>query len=141
MLINSSKILSSISTDQDQTFSITQLAAEFSVTTRTIRFYEDEGLLTPQRHGRNRVYTLRDRIRLRLILRGKRLGFTLKEVAEIINMYDSEPGECGQLRYFLSRIEERRNLLQQQQQDIEIILEDLDRIETQCHRQLEQLNR
>ena len=88
-------------------FSISELAREFEVTTRAIRFYEDEKLLTPGRNGRQRVYSARDRVRLKLILRGKRLGFSLNEVREIIDMYDLDSGEAGQLRYFLEQINHR----------------------------------
>src|SRR5215470_14186477 len=73
-------------------FTITQLSREFDVTTRTIRFYEDEGLLAPERRGQARIYGPRDRVRLRLILRGKRLGFSLSEIKEILDLYDREPG-------------------------------------------------
>ena len=117
-------------------YSITDLAREFDVTTRTIRFYEDEGLLRPERQGQARIYRPRDRIRLKLILRGKRLGFSLKEVAEIIDLYDSEPGEVAQLRHFLEKIAERRSALARQREDIDIILAELDTVETQCRTRL-----
>lgn len=118
-------------------FSITDLAREFDVTTRTIRYYEDEGLITPQREGQARIYRQRDRIRLKLILRGKRLGFSLKEIAEIIDLYDSEPGEVGQLRHFLEKIADRRAVLMRQREDIEIILAELDEVEVQCRDRLD----
>jgi len=121
------------------TFSISDLAREFGVTTRTIRFYEDEGLLQPGRSGRQRVYSARDRVRLKLILRGKRLGFSLSEVGDIIDMYDSNPGEVGQLRYFLQQILQRRLALTQQRQDIDLTLEELDTIESQCQERLSTL--
>ena len=89
-------------------FTITQHSREFDVTTRTIRFYEDEGLIAPERRGQARIYGPRDRVRLRLILRGKRLGFSLSEIKEILDLYDREPGEAGQLRHFLAKIAERR---------------------------------
>ena len=92
-------------------YSISDLAQEFNLTTRAIRFYEDEGLLQPGRSGRRRVYSARDRVRLKLILRGKRLGFSLSEVRDIIEMYDLDAGETGQLRYFLDQIQERRKAL------------------------------
>ena len=100
--------------EKDISFSISDLAREFGVTTRAIRFYEDEGLLSPGRSGRQRVYTSRDHVRLKLIVRGKRLGFSLSEVREIIEMYDLDSGENGQLRYFLEQIKKRREALQQQ---------------------------
>jgi DNA-binding transcriptional MerR regulator len=121
-------------------YSISDLAREFGVTTRAIRFYEDEGLLRPGRSGRQRVYRTRDRVRLKLILRGKRLGFSLNEVGEIINMYDSNPGEAGQLRYFLEQIRQRRENLKQQHHDIDVTLQELDTIEAQCQDRLTALN-
>lgn len=117
-------------------YTITQLAQEFDVTTRTIRFYEDQGLLNPTRNGQMRVYSPRDRVRLKLVLRGKRLGFSLSEIREMLDMYDTEPGESGQLELFLAKINERRGLLQQQRHDIELTLKELDDIEAQCRAQL-----
>ncbi|MCZ7597916.1 MAG: MerR family DNA-binding transcriptional regulator [Gammaproteobacteria bacterium] len=124
-----------------ETLSITDLSREFDVTTRAIRFYEDEGLLHPVRRGRQRVYTNRDRVRLKLILRGKRLGFTLSEIAEIINLYHSEPGETAQLDHFIDKIRERRRLLLQQKEDIEITLAELEAVEKQCRERLGRLRR
>jgi len=117
-------------------YTITDLSREFDVTTRTIRFYEDEGLLTPERRGQARIYRPRDRTRLKLILRGKRLGFSLKEVAEIIDLYDSEPGEVAQLQLFLEKIAERRSILARRREDIDIILTELDAVEAQCRTRL-----
>ncbi len=121
--------------------SITDLSREFDVTTRAIRFYEDEGLLHPARRGRQRVYSHRDRVRLKLILRGKRLGFSLSEIAEIISLYHSEPGESAQLDYFIEKIRDRRTQLLQQKDDIEITLRELDAIEEQCQERLVNLRR
>ncbi|MFC1664096.1 MerR family DNA-binding transcriptional regulator [Pseudomonadota bacterium] len=118
------------------TYTITQLSKEFDITTRSIRFYEDEGLLTPVRKGRKRIYSGGDHVRLKLILRGKRLGFSLKEVGEIIHMYNSESGEETQLHHFLRKIGERRALLEQKRQDIEITLSELDTMENQCRKRL-----
>ena len=117
-------------------FSISELSQEFDVTTRAIRFYEDEGLLEPHRQGRQRVYSSRDRVRLKLILRGKRLGFSLSEIGDIIDMYDSEPGEVGQLQYFIEKISVRRKTLKQQRDDIEVTLKELDSIEKQCRKSM-----
>ena len=100
--------------EKDILFSISDLAREFGVTTRAIRFYEDEGLLSPGRSGRQRVYTSRDHVRLKLIVRGKRLGFSLSEVREIIEMYDLDSGENGQLRYFLIGLSQRAEPTAQQ---------------------------
>ena len=121
-------------------FTISELAKEFDITTRTIRFYEDEGLLRPTRNGRNRVYTNGDRVRLKLILRGKRLGFSLSEIGDIINMYDSDPGETGQLSYFLEKISNRCAALKQQKADIEITLKELSTIEAECPARLDKLS-
>lgn len=126
--------------EKDISFSISDLAREFGVTTRAIRFYEDEGLLSPGRSGRQRVYTSRDHVRLKLIVRGKRLGFSLSEVREIIEMYDLDPGESGQLRYFLEQIKKRREALQQQRHDIELTLDELDFIESECKHRLSALS-
>lgn len=122
-------------------FSISDLAREFSITTRAIRFYEDEGLIQPKREGQRRLYTQRDRVRLMLILRGRRLGFSLKEIAEIIDLYDREPGETGQLKLFLAKIEERRQLLKQQQEDIKQTLAELDQVEANAKSRLGELQR
>jgi DNA-binding transcriptional MerR regulator len=113
-------------------FSITELAKEFNVTTRTIRFYEDQGLLNPQREGRKRIYSNRDRTRLKLILRGKRLGFSLSETRELFALFDSPRGEEKQLRRFVKILSERRAILAQQQRDIEAILQEIDTAESEC---------
>ena len=117
-------------------YSISDLAQECNLTTRAIRFYEDEGLLQPGRSGRRRVYGTRDRVRLKLIVRGKRLGFSLSEVRDIIEMYDLDSGEAGQLRYFLEQIQQRREALEQQRHDFDLTLEELDNIESQCQGRL-----
>lgn len=121
-------------------FSITDLAREFDVTTRTIRFYEDEGLIAPARRGQTRIFSPRDRVRLRLILRGKRLGFSLEEIREIIDLYDAEPGEEGQLRHFLAKIGERRAALEQQRADIAETLGELAEVERRCLEQLKAIS-
>src|SRR3978361_1958728 len=90
---------------------IAQIAQEYGVTHRTVRFYEDRGLINPERRGTRRIYHPRDRVRLGLILRGKRLGFTLEEITRIVDMYDEQPGEAGQLSYLLAQIEDRRSHL------------------------------
>ena len=122
-----------------ETWSIAELAAEYDVTLRTIRFYEDRGLLTPERRGTSRVYHPRDRVRLALILRGKRLGFSLDEIAKIVDMYDAEPGEEGQLVYLLDQITHRRTELEQRRLDIEETLQDLAEVEARCHADLNTL--
>jgi DNA-binding transcriptional MerR regulator len=123
----------------DQTWTITQLAEEHGITLRTLRHYEDVGLLTPERRGTTRVFHHRDRIRLRLILRGKRLGFTLPEIATIVDMYDDQPGEAGQLRYLLEQIEVRRDELAQRRRDIDDTLAELAEVEARCRDDLSKL--
>ena len=113
-------------------YSIGDLSREFGVTTRTIRFYEDQGLLSPNRNGQNRIYRARDRVRLKLILRGKRLGFPLKEIKKLIELYDAPEGEAGQLRSFIDKIRARRGELLAQRDDIEHVLEELDSLEQRC---------
>ena len=122
-----------------QTWSIAELAAEYDVTLRTIRFYEDRGLLTPERRGTVRVYHPRDRVRLGLILRGKRLGFSLDEIATIVDMYDAEPGEEGQLVYLLEQIGSRRAELEQRRRDIDETLAELAEVERRCETDLSAL--
>jgi DNA-binding transcriptional MerR regulator len=113
-------------------YSIGDLSREFGVTTRTIRFYEDQGLLSPTRNGQNRIYQARDRVRLKLILRGKRLGFSLKEINKLIALYDAPEGEAGQLRSFIEKIRARRSELLVQKADIEHVLDELDTLEQRC---------
>ncbi len=122
-----------------ETYSIRDLADAFGVTTRTIRFYEDEGLLHPTREGTTRLYSRRSRTRLKLILRGKRLGFTLAEIREIVDMYDADPGEAGQLRLFLTRIEERRAELELKRRDLEETLAELDQLRRTSQERLAEL--
>ena len=126
-------------TDTGRTWTITELAEEYAVTLRTLRHYEEVGLLSPERRGTARVFHHRDRIRLELILRGKRLGFTLPEIATIVNMYDEQPGESGQLEYLLDQIEVRRAELAQRRRDIEDTLAELDEVERRCREDLTRL--
>ena len=116
----------------DDLYSIGDLSREFGVTTRTIRFYEDQGLLSPTRNGQSRIYQARDRVRLKLILRGKRLGFSLKEINKLIQLYDTPEGEAGQLRSFIEKIRARRTELLVQKDDIEHVLDELDTLERRC---------
>ena len=124
-----------------ESFTIADLAAEFGVTNRTMRFYEDEGLITPERQGQRRIYSQRDRTRLRLIMRGKRLGFSIQEIKEILDLYDMETGEVGQLQHFIEKIAERRDHLVQQRKDIAVILDELERIEAGCRERLDSLGK
>ncbi|WP_028878525.1 MerR family transcriptional regulator [Terasakiella pusilla] len=126
-----------MSEQKKTTFSITDLSKEFDITTRTIRFYEDKGLISPEREGQRRIYSQRDRVRLRLIMRGKRLGFALSEIQELIDLYDTDRSEVMQLQVFLDRIRERRDALSQQQQDINAMLGELETLEDQCSTLLE----
>ncbi|CAA9351838.1 MAG: Transcriptional regulator, MerR family [uncultured Nocardioidaceae bacterium] len=123
-----------------QTWSIAALAEEYGVTLRTIRHYEELGLLSPDRLGTARVFRRRDRVRLALILRGRRLGFSLEEIATIVNMYDEQPGEAGQLHYLLDQIGIRRAELEQRRRDIEDTLAELARVEARCHEDLDRLS-
>lgn len=106
-------------------YSIGDLADEFAISPRAIRFYEDQGLLSPSRIGSNRVYAARDRIRLRLILRGKRLGFSLSDIREMLDLYDIDPTEVQQLRRAVEKSGQRIADLEQQAEDIQITLEEL----------------
>lgn len=121
-----------------KTFTISDLAREFGVTTRTIRFYEDKGLISPARKGQRRIYGPRDRVRLRLIMRGKRLGFSLDEIRPMIDLYDADPTEVAQLRLFIDKIRERRRVLDQQRKDITAILGELETFEARCEELLAQ---
>lgn len=123
----------------DGTWTITQLATEFGVTLRTLRHYEDVGLLAPERRGTARVFHQRDRVRLELILRGRRLGFTLPQIRTIVDMYDDQPGEAGQLHYLLDQIEVRRAELEQRRRDIEDTLGELADVERRCREDLARL--
>lgn len=119
-------------------YTITELAKEFGVTTRTIRFYEDQGLLNPAREGRNRVYSKRDRVRLKLTLRGKRLGFSLGEVRELFDLYDSARDETAQLNHCLAILAKRRAQLELQKEDIDALLAEIGVFEIHCRQALAQ---
>ena len=121
------------------TWTIGELAAEFDTTLRAIRFYEDQGLLSPERAGQSRVFHPRDRVRLQLILRGKRLGFSLSDIAAILGMYDEQPGELGQLRYLLADIQQRRATLVRKRQDLDDAMRELDELDRRCREDLERL--
>ena len=120
-------------------YTISDLAAEFNVTTRTIRFYEEKGLLNPSRAGNRRIYGPADRTRLRLILRGKRLGFSLDESAEIVLMYGSAGNNRRQLEKLVSGIREKQIGLKQQQQDLAVMLADLKDAERKCLEAMDEL--
>ena len=118
------------------TYTISQLASEFEVTTRTIRFYEDQGLISPRRDGNTRVFSGRDRVRLKLALRGKRLGFSLAEIRELFELYDISRDERKQLEEFLTKLERRRTRLEQQREDIAVMLNEIDFFANECRRLL-----
>ena len=125
-----------IETTERTEFSISELAQEFDVTPRAIRFYEDQGLLAPRRDGQKRIYALRDRTRLKLTLRGKRLGLTLSEIRELIDMYEPGRDERPQLQRFLAVLEEHRTGLLQQRADIEAQLSEIQAFERKVRKQL-----
>ncbi|NKC22160.1 MerR family DNA-binding transcriptional regulator [Ochrobactrum oryzae] len=120
-------------------YTITELTREFGISTRTLRFYEDEGLISPVRRGRTRLFRPADRHLLKQILRGKRLGFSIAEIHEIIQMYREPPGETGQLKLLMKRVEEKRDDLRQKRRDIEETLGELDQIEESCIERLAEL--
>ena len=124
---------------KEATYSITELAREFDVTPRAIRFYEDQGILQPKRTGRSgltRVYSNRDRTRLKLLLRGKRLGLTLTQVRELIDMYETPKDAVAQARQFLSVLEQHRLALEQQREDSQVTLAEIGQHEAECRRLL-----
>ena len=118
-----------------ENYKISELAKEFDITTRSIRFYEDEGLLKPERKGSMRIYNRKDKIRLKLILRGKRLGFSLAEIRELFELYDTHQGEA-QLTEMLKIIDEKEAVLLRQLEDIKSMLEDLDTARERCEQAL-----
>ncbi len=118
--------------DAAANYSISELAREFGITTRTIRFYEEKGLIHPRRDGQKRVYSPADRVRIRLILRGKRIGMTLDESAEVIDMYDPDHNNQEQLHTLLASVNARREKLLQQKKDIDDMLAGLDEVQSLC---------
>lgn len=122
-----------------QTFSISELAREFDVTPRTIRYYEAEGMLDPERQGQRRIYSPRNRVTLALILRGKRLGFSLAEAKEIIELYDAPQGEAQQLRVLLDKLADKRGDLDAKRRDAELALASMDAYTTRCRDRLSEL--
>ena len=124
-----------------KTYSISELASEFDVTTRSIRFYEDQELLHPTRRGQTRIYSSKDRVRLKLTLRGKRLGFSLTEIRELFELWDeTRSGSEKQLQLMLSKISECKAALEQQMKDITMVQLELESAEIRCRQALEELN-
>jgi DNA-binding transcriptional MerR regulator len=127
-------------TTEERTWSVRELADEFGVTTRTLRFYESEGLVTPLRVGTARVYTARDRTRLRLILRGRRFGMTLPEAREIVDMYDdAASGERAQLSTLLARLDVISEDLRARRRDLTRTLAEVEDVAGQCRARLKEL--
>jgi DNA-binding transcriptional MerR regulator len=120
-------------------YSITELTREFEVSTRTLRLFEEVGLVQPVRRGRTRLFRPSDRHLIRQIMRGKRLGFSINEIREIIQMYKAPPGEVGQLKLMIKRIEEKREDLRQKRRDLEETLAELDQAEESCVERLVEL--
>lgn len=123
-----------------KTYSISELAKALDVTPRAIRFYEEQGMLSPERRGQERIYAPRDLVALKLILRGKRIGFSLAECRELIDMYDPAGGNRKQLDRFLEKIAERREQLEQQMLDIQQMQLELDTAEERCRAAMEQIS-
>ncbi len=122
----------------EKTYSISSLAKEFEITTRSIRFYEDQGLVHPTRRGQTRIYSKRDRVRLMLILRGKRLGFSLAEIRELFDLYDASPmNSAAQLQRMLNIIRDKNAALEQQIKDIAVVKLELETAEQRCRQALE----
>lgn len=122
-----------------RTWGIGELAEEFGITSRTLRVYEEEGLLDPKREGTRRIYNERNRVRLRLILRGKRLGWSLSEIRESFDLYDSSLGEAAQLEAMLEKLRQRRASLLTQREDIDNALRDLDKVEADARQSLDDI--
>ncbi|WP_144395045.1 MerR family transcriptional regulator [Pleionea sediminis] len=120
---------------EEKTYSISELAKEFDTTTRAIRHYEEYGLIQPKRQGTYRVYSHKNRTRLQLILRGKRIGFSLAEIKEIIDLYQFPHGEEKQTEFLLNKIELRRQQLKQQLHDIHSMMKEIDDLEQRITQQ------
>lgn len=120
-------------------YTITELTREFEISTRTLRFYEDEGLIAPVRRGRTRLFRPADRLLVKQIMRGKRLGFSIAEIRDIIQMYKAPQGEAGQLQKIVVRVEEKRSELRQKRKDIEDTLAELDAVEEACVNRLAEM--
>jgi DNA-binding transcriptional MerR regulator len=119
-----------------QTYSIGELAKTLDITPRSIRFYEEQGLLNPQRQGQTRIYLKKDLVRLKLILRGKRLGFSLAETKTLFNLYDSNQNSKAQLQAMLLMTQEKRQHMRQQLEDIQMLMNELDEVESRCKDEL-----
>lgn len=123
-----------------RTYTISELSNEFNVTTRALRLYEESELLAPAREGNKRVYLERDRVRLRLILRGKRLGYKLSEIRDIFDMYESKAGEKGQIQLLLAKMKDSKKKLLSKKQDVDLALEEIDRLDQKLRKSLEEID-
>ncbi|MFT6268210.1 MAG: DNA-binding transcriptional MerR regulator [Alphaproteobacteria bacterium] len=124
-----------------QTFSIGELSKFFDITPRSIRFYEEQRLLVPERRGQTRVYYVKDKVRLKLILRGKRLGFSLAEISTLFELYDTNPNSAAQLETMLQLTKTKRAVLEQQLNDIQMLMNELDEVESRCEEELNDIKR
>ncbi|WP_296050649.1 MerR family DNA-binding transcriptional regulator [uncultured Alteromonas sp.] len=127
--------------NNELTYSIGELAKEFDITPRSIRFYEEQDLLSPERTGQTRIYCNKDRVRLKLILRGKRLGFSLAEIKNLFELYDSNANSMLQLEAMLQMTEQKRAILRQQLDDIQMLMNELDEVEKRCRDELADLQK
>ena len=127
--------------NNEVTYSIGELAKEFDITPRSIRFYEEQDLLSPERTGQTRIYCNKDRVRLKLILRGKRLGFSLAEIKNLFELYDSNANSMLQLEAMLKMTEQKRDILRQQLDDIQMLMNELDEVEKRCRDELADLQK
>lgn len=125
----------------ERTYSIGELSKEFDITPRSIRFYEEQGLLCPTRNGQNRIYSNKDRVRLKLILRGKRLGFSLAETKTLFDLYDSNQNSIAQLEEMLRMTSTKRHVMLQQMDDIKMLMSELNEVESRCREELAELMR
>lgn len=126
---------------QEQQYSIGELSKSFDITARSIRFYEEQGLIVPERLGQSRIYHLKDKVRLKLILRGKRLGFSLAEIKTLFELYDTNLTSAAQLETMLALTEQKRAVLNQQLNDIQMLMNELDDVEARCKDELTELQR
>ena len=122
-----------------KTYTISELSKAFDVTPRALRLYEESGILGPKREGSKRIYFERDRVRLRLLLRGKRLGYSLSEIKELFDIYESNSGEEGQLILLLENMEDKRKKLEIQKVDVELALQEIDRITIKARKALDEI--
>jgi DNA-binding transcriptional MerR regulator len=124
--------LAELSAHPEKFLTVTQLARDLGITARTIRFYEDKGLISPQRAGSTRVYTARNRARMSLILRGKRLGFSLREIKDYLDLYDVDQTQSEQIKLLLTGVHKRLESLREQRREIETTINELEDIERQA---------